>query len=78
MKKPLINRSPLELRQAVDRRSPFYLASVFSLADAKPKADRRNAMACEMFSPAFFRAHFAATLGRVAPIGLRVAAVRQF
>jgi len=68
MKKPLQVGRTLELRQADDRRSPFYRASVFSLAVAKSKADRRNAMACEMFSPAFFRAHFAATFGRVAPI----------
>jgi len=73
MKKPLINRRYLELRQAVDRRSPFYLPRVFSLAEAKSKADRRKGLACEMFRLPFLQPHFTATLGRVAPIGLYMA-----
>ena len=68
MKKLSQIRTTVELSQADDRRSPL-TDRVFSLAVAKPKGDRRKAMDCEMFSPAFFRAHFAASLGRVAPIG---------
>ena len=68
MKKLVKVSSPEKLPQADDRRSPL-LYQVFSFVSAKPKADRRNVWACEMFSPAFFRAHFAAPLGRVAPIG---------
>lgn len=42
MKKLSQIRTALELPQADDRRSPL-ADRVFSLADAKPKADRRNA-----------------------------------
>ena len=67
MKKHLDIRTALELPQTGDRRSPV-VHGVFSLVLAKPKADRRNAVACEMFSPAYFRAHFTAE-DRVTPIG---------
>lgn len=68
MKKLIEIHTASELPQGVDRRSPL-ISGVFSLASDKPKADRRKGMACEMFRLPFLQPHFAASLGRVAPIG---------
>ena len=76
MKKLLIKGRTIELLQADDRRSPL-TDRVFSLAVAKPKGDRRIGWDKGMRRLPFLQPHSFASLGRVAPIALRLAAVRQ-
>jgi hypothetical protein len=70
MKKLIDIRTASELSQADDRRSPL-TDRVFSLAEAKPKGDRRNGQDKGMRRLPFLQPHSFALLGRVAPIGRR-------